>query len=76
MLINSMASNSGGMDEAYIRTKGQWKYLHRAVDTAGQTVEFLLTAKRDAAAALRFFRKAIHHHGEPEVVTIDKTRRH
>lgn len=40
---------------------------------AGQTIDFLLTAWRDAAAALRFFRKAIRHHGEPEVVTIDKS---
>jgi putative transposase len=61
------------MDETYIKIKGQWKYLYRAVDTAGQTIDFLLTAKRDAAAALRFFRKAIRHHGEPEVVTIDKS---
>jgi len=61
------------MDETYIRVRGQWKYLYRAVDTAGQTIDFLLTAKRDAAAALRFFRKAIRHHGEPEVVTIDKS---
>lgn len=61
------------MDETYIKIKGQWKYLYRAVDTAGQTIDFLLTAKRDATAALRFFRKAIRHHGEPEVVTIDKS---
>nr|WP_115160285.1 IS6 family transposase [Serratia fonticola] len=61
------------MDETYIKIKGQWKYLYRAVDTAGQTVDFLLAAKRDAAAALRFFRKAIRHHGESEVVTIDKS---
>lgn len=61
------------MDETYIKIKGQWKYLYRAVDTAGQTIDFLLTAKLDAAAALRFFRKAIRHQGEPEVVTIDKS---
>ncbi|MBH3030009.1 IS6 family transposase [Serratia marcescens] len=61
------------MDETYIKVKGQWKYLYRAVDTAGQTIDFLLTAKRDAAAALRFFRKAMRHHSEPEVVTIDKS---
>ena len=61
------------MDETYIKIKGQWKYLYRAVDSAGQTIDFLLTAKRDTAAALRFFRKAIRHHGEPEVVTIDKS---
>ncbi|WON75928.1 IS6 family transposase [Serratia sp. UGAL515B_01] len=60
------------MDETDIKVKGQWKYLYRAVDTSGQTINFLLTAKRDAAAALRFFRKAIRHHGEPEVVTLDK----
>jgi len=61
------------MDETYIKVKGQWKYLYRAVDTSGQTIDFLLAAKRDTAAALRFFRKAIRHHGEPEVVTIDKS---
>jgi putative transposase len=61
------------MDETYIKVKGQWKYLYRAVDSSGQTIDFILTAKRDAAAALRFFRKAIRQHGEPEVVTIDKS---
>lgn len=67
---------SGGrwrMDETYIKVKDQWKYLYRAVNTEGQTIDFLLTAKRDAPAALRFFRKAIRQHGEPEVVTIDKS---
>ncbi|MGJ0580152.1 IS6 family transposase [Xenorhabdus bovienii] len=61
------------MDETDIKVKGQWKYLYRDVDSTGQTIDFLLTAKRDAAAALRFFRKAIRHHGEPEMVTIDKS---
>lgn len=61
------------MDETCIKIKGQWKSLCRAVDTAGQTIDFLFTAKRDTAAALRFFRKTICHHGEPEVVTIDKS---
>ena len=61
------------MDETYIKIKRQWKYLYRAVDTVGQTIDFLLTAKRDATAALGFFRKAIGQHGEPEVVTIDKS---
>lgn len=42
------------MDETYIKVKGQWKYLYRAVDTAGQTIDFLLTAKQDATAALHF----------------------
>lgn len=61
------------MDETYIKIKGQWKYLYQAVDSEGQTIDCLLTAKRDAAAALRFFRKAIKHHGEPGRVTIDKS---
>ena len=45
------------VDETYIEVKGQEKYLYRAVDSTGQTIDFLLTAKRDAAAAKRFFRK-------------------
>ncbi len=61
------------MDETCIKVRGQWKYLYRAVDSVGQAIDFLLTARRDAAAALRFFCKAIRHHGEPEVVTIDKS---
>lgn len=61
------------MDETYIKVKGQRKYLYRTVDTAGQTIDFLLTAKRDAAAALLFFRKAIRYQGEPDVATIDKS---
>ncbi|MDE9484150.1 IS6 family transposase [Xenorhabdus bovienii] len=61
------------MDETYLKVKGQWKYLYRAVDSTGQTIDFLLTAKRDIAAALRFFRKAIRHYGEPERVTSDKS---
>jgi putative transposase len=47
--------------------------LYRAVDKAGATVDFLLTAKRDRKAALRFLRKAIGHHGVPEKTTIDKS---
>lgn len=65
--------NRWRMEETYIRVKGQCKYLYRAVDTDGQTIDFLLTAKQDAAAALRFFRKAIRNNGMPEVVTIDKS---
>jgi transposase-like protein len=47
------------MDETYNRVKGQWKYVYRAVDSDGKTIDFLLAAKRDTAAALHFYRKAI-----------------
>ncbi|MCF9000151.1 IS6 family transposase, partial [Acinetobacter nectaris] len=59
------------MDETYIKVKGQWKYLYRAVDSQGQTIDFLLTAKRYTRAALRFFHQAIRHNELPNTVTID-----
>ena len=59
------------MDETYLRVKGEWRYLYRAVDTYGQTIDFLLTEHRDAEAALRFLKKAIRRHGVPETITID-----
>jgi putative transposase len=61
------------MDETYVKVKGVWKYLYRAVDKAGATVDFLLTAKRDRRAASRFLRKAFGQHGAPEKITIDKS---
>ena len=61
------------MDETYIKVGGQWKYLYRAVDKLGQTVDFLLTAKRDFAAARRFFVRALELHDVPEKITIDKS---
>ena len=61
------------MDETYIKIKGQWKYLYRAVDSEGQTIDFLLTAHCDKKAARRFFKKAIRQHGLPEKITIDKS---
>jgi transposase-like protein len=51
------------MDETYIKVKGQWRYLYRAVDKHGQTIDFLLTEHRDTEAALRFLKKAIHRNG-------------
>jgi len=62
---------SGRMDETYIKVKGEWRYLYRAVDKQGQTIDFLLTEHRDKEAALRFLRKAIRRHGVPEKMTID-----
>ncbi|WP_087739324.1 IS6 family transposase [Paraburkholderia piptadeniae] len=61
------------LDETYIKVKGQWKYLYRAVDKAGNTIDFLLRAHRDKAAARRYFEKSIAQNGEPETVTIDKS---
>ena len=59
------------MDETYIKVKGQWKYLYRAVDLQGKTIDFLLTAKRNTRAALRSFHQAIRHNESPDTVTMD-----
>jgi putative transposase len=59
------------MDETYLTVKGEWRYLYRAVDKQGQTIDFLLTEQRDQEAARRFLTKAIHRHGVPEKITID-----
>jgi putative transposase len=61
------------MDETYIKVAAQLKYLYRVVDRAGDTVNFLMTAKRDKAAARRFLESAINLHGLPEKITIDKS---
>jgi len=67
-------NDSWRVDETYIKVKGQWRYLYRAVDSAGNTLDFLLTAKRDAKAAKRFFHKTLTatHNQQPRVVTVDK----
>src|SRR5580658_1771417 len=54
-----MSNGSWWVDETYVKVKGRWTYLYRAVDSRGQTIDFLLSARRDTAAAKRFFRKAI-----------------
>src|SRR5919198_792159 len=59
------------MDETYVKVKGQWRYLYRAVDKHGQTIDFLLTEHRDERMAKRFLTKAISRHGLPETITID-----
>jgi putative transposase len=61
------------MDETYIRVRGEWRYLYRAVDKNGDTSDFLLRAHRDKTAARRYFEKAISQNGAPETVTIDKS---
>lgn len=65
--------SSWRMDETYVLVAGEWKYLYRAVDRDGATVDFLLTAKRDLAAARRFLERAIGQHGLPDKITIDKS---
>jgi transposase, IS6 family len=62
------------VEETYIKVKGGDKYLYRAVDATGQTIDFLLTAKRDAAAAKRFLSNAIEASGNamPRVMNVDK----
>ena len=65
--------SSWRMDETYVWIKGVWRDLYRAVDKAGAMVDFLLTAKRDRKAALRFLRQAIGQNGMPEKITIDKS---
>jgi putative transposase len=66
-------SNNWRLDETYVRIKEKWKYLYRAVDKAGATVDFLLTARRDRKAALRFLHKAMGRHGLPAKITIDRS---
>ncbi len=68
------SNGSWRVDETYIRVKGRWTYLYRAVDSHGQTIEFLLSARRDACAAKRFFRKALRqpHTVNPHTLTMDK----
>ena len=61
------------MDETYIKVRGQWMYLYRAVDKEGKTIDFLLRAKRDRAAATMFFEKAMRQNGDPAKVTMDKS---
>ncbi|MBD1998280.1 IS6 family transposase [Leptolyngbya sp. FACHB-541] len=67
-------NDSWRVDETYIEIKGEWKYLYRAVDCESNTLDFLLSAKRDGKAAARFFRKVLKakHTQTPRVITVDK----
>ena len=67
-------NNSWRVDETYIKIKGVWKYLYRAVDSAGNTLDFMLSAKRDAKAAKCFLRTVLNasHPIKPRVITVDK----
>jgi transposase-like protein len=59
------------VDETYIKVRGRWTYLYRAVDKQGRTVDFRLSQHRDIASAKQFFTEAIKQHGPPEKITID-----
>lgn len=67
-------NDSYRVDETYVKVKGQWKYLYRAVDSEGNTLDFLLSAKRDAKAAKRFFAKVLKasHTTTPRVINVDE----
>src|SRR4051812_14165534 len=67
-------NDSWRVDETYVKVKGQWMYLYRALDSDGNTVEFMLSSSRDATSAKRFFRKALHarHTTPPRVINVDK----
>src|SRR6201984_540897 len=68
------STDSWRVDETYIRVKGKWRYLYRAVDSSGATLDFLLSARQDAAAAKRFLAKALGraNHPTPRVINTDK----
>jgi IS6 family transposase len=69
-------NQSWRVDETYIRVSGRWYYLYRAIDSTGATIDFLLAALRDAAAAGRLFRNALSapSHPQPRVINTDKAR--
>ena len=66
-------NKSWRVDETYVRVKGRWCYLYRAIDSAGATIDFLLSAFRDADAAKRLFRKALSHPSHPQPRVINTT---
>jgi transposase, IS6 family len=69
-------NDSYRVDETYIKIKGQWYYLYRALDSTGQAIDFMLSAKRDAKAAKRFFRKMLKSpsHSSPRVINVERNK--
>ena len=67
-------NDSWRVDETYIKVKGKWKYFYRAVDSDGDTIDFMLSSKRNRKAAKRFFKKALssNHNQIPREITVDK----
>ena len=66
-------ASSWRMDETYVTVKGQWVYLYRAVDKFGATIDFMVSERRDEAAATAFFKQAIDANGFPNKVVMDKS---
>tara|TARA_Y100001951_G_scaffold103660_1_gene113010 strand:- start:719 stop:1396 length:678 start_codon:yes stop_codon:yes gene_type:complete len=69
----STTAPSWRLDETYVKVRGEWCYLYRAVDRNGQTLDFMLSEHRDEAAALRFLAQAISSNGLPRACAIDKS---
>jgi transposase, IS6 family len=69
-------NDSWRVDETYIKVQGKWKYLYRAIDSEGKTIDFLLSANRDATAAKRFLKKALKQSpsGIVRVINTDKAK--
>ena len=67
-------NDSWKIDETYVKVKGQWKYLYRAIDSNGKTLDFMLSAQRDQKAAKRFFYKVLKgkQNQKPRVINVDK----
>ncbi len=67
-------NDSWKVDETYIKVKGKWKYLYRAVDSDGDTIDFMLSSKRNRKAAKGFLKKALssNHNQIPRIITVDK----
>lgn len=69
---NKSIGDSWRMDETYIKVKGKWHYLYRAIDSSGLTLDIWLRKKRDTQAAYAFFKRLIGQFGEPRVLVTDK----
>jgi transposase-like protein len=64
------------VDETYIKVRGRWTYLYRAIDSNGDTVAFWFSERRNLAAAKRFLTRALKRHGRPERIVIDGSQTH
>ena len=68
-----IVATSWRMDETYVKVKGKWVYLYRAVDKFGDTVDFMLSEQRDEMAATTFFKQTLDANGFPNKVVMDKS---